>query len=151
MLPDNAIQYKGLTLKKPYSSADEKAELLLDQIIQESRVGFSEEKVENELKMEMAGLMQTMRYRAMGGDHQLEETSLEEWMEKLRKEIIRLIIREEQLQVSEAELRQAAEELAEKEHTTLEMVRRFMGDDYALLKKDVLNQKAKAFLAEASQ
>ena len=81
-------------------------------------------------------------------------------MEKLRKEIIRdhqveeilrLIIREEQLQVSEAELRQAAEELAEKEHTTLEMVRRFMGDDYALLKKDVLNQKAKAFLAEASQ
>ena len=159
MLPDNAIQYKGLTLKKPYSSADEKAELLLDQIIRESRVGFSEEKVENELKMEMAGLMQTMRYRAMGGDHQLEETSLEEWTERLRREIIRdhqaeeilrLIIREEQIQVSEAELRQAAEALAEEEHTTLEMVRRFMGEDYALLKKDVLNKKARAFLAEAS-
>ena len=140
------LHSEGLTLKKPYSSADEKAELLLDQIIRESKVGFSEEKVEDELKMELAGLMQTMRYRAMGGDHQLEETSLEEWTE----EILRLIIREEQIQVSEAELRQAAEALAEEEHTTLEMVRRFMGEDYALLKKDVLNKKARAFLAEAS-
>ena len=69
-----------------------------------------------------------------------------------REDLFRAVgeVREEQIQVSEAELRQAAEALAEEEHTTLEMVRRFMGEDYALLKKDVLNKKARAFLAEAS-
>lgn len=160
MLQDNKIQYKGLKLNETYGSAEEKAELLLDLIIRESKVEVSEKKVEEELRAEMAGLMQTMRYRAMGGDHQLEELSLEEWMEKLRKEIVRehqvgeilrQVIQGENIQVSEAELAQAAQELAEKEHTTLEMLQRFLGEDYAMLKRDVLNKKARDFLVSASE
>ena len=36
---------------------------------------------------------------------------------------------------------------AEEEQTTLEMVQRFMGEDYALLKKDALYEKAKRWMA----
>lgn len=92
----------------------------------------------------------------MGGDHQLEEVDLEEWQREIRREIIRdqkvewilnAVIDREKLTVSFQELEEMAIKLAEEEQTTLEMVQRFMGEDYALLKKDALYEKAKRWMA----
>ncbi|MDO4340041.1 MAG: hypothetical protein Q4C91_18445 [Eubacteriales bacterium] len=149
------IKYKGRHIPENCHDEESAVELLLDQIIAESEIICPEEKVEQELRLEWAGFCQDMRYRAMGGDHQMEEIDPEKWCETVRKEIIRdyqtevilnTVIKEEQLSVSHEELETAAAELAGKEHTTLEMVRRFMGEDYALMKKEVLYKKTKKFL-----
>ncbi len=153
------IQYKGRRIPEECSGRENAAEILLDQIISEADIACPEEKVEQELRMEWAGFCQTMRYRAMGGDHQMEKIDPDEWRESIRNEIIRdyqteiilkFIIEEENLSVSREELEAAARELAEKEHTTLEMVRRFMGEDFSLMKKEVLYKKAKNFLVDIS-
>ena len=92
----------------------------------------------------------------MGGDHQLEEVDLEKWQQDIRDEIIHdqkvewilnTVIEQEKLEVSPQELEDAAVRLAREEQTTLEMVQRFMGEDYALLKKDALYEKAKRWMA----
>ncbi len=153
------IKYKGLSASGDCSDRDAMAESLLDQIILASDISFSEEEVEQEIRMELAGFMQTMRYQAMGGNHQLEEIDLDEWKKDIRKEIIRdlkvktilsAVIEQEQLTVSYKELEEAAIRLAEKEQTTLEMVRRFMGEDYALLRKETLFDKAKKIIVDVS-
>ena len=109
--------------------------------------------------MELAGLMQNMRYQAMGGDHHLEEMDLDKWKEDIRKEIIRdhqvetilrTVIEQEELTVSHEELEEAAIRLAKDEQTTLEMVRRFMGEDYVLLRKETLYDKAKRLIVDTS-
>ena len=132
---------------------------LLDQIILGSDIPFSEEEVEQEIRMELAGLMQNMRYQAMGGDHHLEEMDLDKWKEDIRKEIIRdhqvetilrTVIEQEELTVSHEELEEAAIRLAKEEQTTLEMVRRFMGEDYVLLRKETLYDKAKRLVVDTS-
>lgn len=154
------IKYKGLSLPGECPQGKNLEELLLDAIILQSDIPVSEEKVEQELQMELAGFLQTMRYRAMGGDHQMEEIDLDEWKKNIRDEIIRdrkvdfilrTVIEKEQISATMEELEQAALKLAQKEQTTLEMVRRFMGDDYALLKKDVLYEKARNFIVAAAQ
>lgn len=159
MMYSGKIRYKGRRIPEGCSDRERAAEMLLDQIITEAEIACPEEKVEQELRTEWAGFCQTMRYRAMGGDHQMEEIDPDEWRESIRKEIIRdyqtesvlkFVIEEENLSVSCEELEAAARELAEKEHTTLEMVRRFMGEDYSLMKKEVLYKKAKNFLVDIS-
>lgn len=156
----NQIRYKGLRVPEGCSGWDAAEEWLFDQIIRQSDIFISEEEVEQEINMELAGFLQTMRYRAMAGDHELEEVDLDEWKEDIRKEIIRdhqvevilrVVIEQEKLTVSFEELEEAAVQLAKKEQTTLEMVRRFMGEDYALLKKDTLYRKAKDFLIMSSR
>ena len=61
--------------------------------------------------------------------------------------ILNAVIDREKLTVSFQELEEMAIKLAEQEQTTLEMVQRFMGEDYALLKKDALYKKAKRWMA----
>lgn len=153
------IKYKGLPLPDACPDVDIIAEKLLDRIILESDIPYSQEKVEEELRAEVGGFLQNMRYRAMAGDHQLEEIDLDEWKESIRKDIIRdcriekilcTVIEQEHLSVSDEELKEAAVMLAEKEQTSLEMVRWFMGEDYGMLRKDVLYKKAKDFIVSAS-
>lgn len=159
MVDYGKIRYKGRCIPGECSDRERAADMLLDQIITEAEISCPEEKVEQELMMEWAGFCQAMRYRAMGGDHQMEEINPDEWRESVRNEIIRdyqteiilkFIIEKENLSVSREELEAAARELAKKEHTTLEMVRRFMGEDYSLMKKEVLYKKAKNFLVDIS-
>ena len=151
------IKYKGLTVHGDRSDREAAVQQLLDQIILGSDI--SEEEVEQEIRMELAGLMQNMRYQAMGGDHHLEEMDLDKWKEDIRKEIIRdhqvetilrTVIEQEELTVSHEELEEAAIRLAKEEQTTLEMVRRFMGEDYVLLRKETLYDKAKRLVVDTS-
>ncbi len=153
------IKYKGLTVHGDRSDREAAVQQLLDQIILGSDIPFSEEEVEQEIRMELAGLMQNMRYQAMGGDHHLEEMDLDKWKEDIRKEIIRdhqvetilrTVIEQEELTVSHEELEEAAIRLAKEEQTTLEMVRRFMGEDYVLLRKETLYDKAKRLIVDTS-
>lgn len=149
------IKYEGRAIPKECTD-EEAADLLLDQIISETEIPVSEARVEQELNYELAGFLQKRRYLAMGGDHQLEEVDLEEWQREIRREIIRdqkvewilnAVIDREKLTVSFQELEEMAIKLSEEEQTTLEMVQRFMGEDYALLKKDALYEKAKRWMA----
>ncbi len=160
MADTNQIKYTGLSVPGDCSDRERAAEMILDQIILKSDIQIPEEEVERELCAELAGFMQAMRYRAMGGDHQLEEVDLDEWKKEIRREIIRdrqvevilrTVIEQEKISVSSGELEEAARKLAGKEKTTLEMVRRFMGEDYSLLKKDTLFHKAKDFLVAVNR
>ena len=153
------IKHKGLTVHGDRSDREAAVQQLLDQIILGSDIPFSEEEVEQEIRMELAGLMQNMRYQAMGGDHHLEEMDLDKWKEDIRKEIIRdhqvetilrTVIEQEELTVFHEELEEAAIRLAKEEQTTLEMVRRFMGEDYVLLRKETLYDKAKRLIVDTS-
>ncbi len=57
------IIYKGRHIPKGCPDKEKAARLLLDQIIAESKISYSEEEVEEELMMEWAGFLQKMRYR----------------------------------------------------------------------------------------
>lgn len=153
------IVYKGLPRPAGVSAREECVERLLDQILEASSIPVSPEKVEQDLQYELMGFLQAMRYRAMGGDHTLEEIDPEIWKEEMRQTIIRdhkievvlsLVIEKEALTVTPDELQEAAEDLAHRENTTLDMVRSFLGEDYSLLRRDVLRDKARAFILEQS-
>ena len=50
--------------------------------------------------------------------------------------------------VSEEELQQKAEDICEREHSTMDMVRRFFGDDLSGLRRSVQEDKVKAYILE---
>lgn len=62
--------------------------------------------------------------------------------------VLKAVIKDQQLEATAEELEQEAQRLADQESTTLDFVRSFFGDDYALLKRDVLERKALAIIAE---
>lgn len=149
------MRYTGYRIPDGCKTLEEKADAILDQIIEEAQIPYSEERVQQEVEMEYAGFLQQMRYRAMGGDLSMEEIDIDEWKSDIRKEIIREyqvtpilvhVIAEEHLEVSYEELEAEAKRIADQDQTNLDMVKRFMGEDYALLRKDVLYKKAKEHL-----
>ena len=60
--------------------------------------------------------------------------------------LLKAVIAQYHLDATPEELEAEAERLAESEHASMDLVRRFFGDDLALLKRDVLERKALAIL-----
>ena len=100
-----------------------------------------------------------MRYDTLtGGPHHFNaDGELEQMEDELRQAayyeakyglVIRDIIARENFSVTRRELEEEAAAIAERQHSTIEMVYRFFGEDLAMLEKDLKRQKAEQWIFE---
>ena len=122
-------------------------------------VDVPEGAVEAELDVIKMDMRHRMRYDQMsGGDvHLFPERELAEQADELyalalfeakEPRVLSDVIATQGLTATPEELRSEAEALVAREHSTLEMVQRFFGEDFAGLRRDVLNAKARAWACE---
>ena len=91
------------------------------------------------------------------GDYYVTDGELEQMEDELRQAayyeakyglVIRDIIARENFSVTRRELEEEAAAIAERQHSTIEMVYRFFGEDLAMLEKDLKRQKAEQWIFE---
>ena len=115
-------------------------------------IEVSEERVEEELALVRADLKHRMMYAQMSGGetHLFPEMELAQREDELRqialfeaKEplVIKDLAARLQVVVTPEELLAEAQALAEREGSTLDMLRRFFGEDFAMLERDVRDRK----------
>lgn len=116
-------------------------------------VEVSEEAIQNEFEYIKLDMRHRMQYDRMSGGnpHFFADMELQEQEEELRaaaefeaKEplVLRELVAKLGLDVTQEELEAEAQALAERQQTTLESVKLFFGEDFTLLRRDVLNNKA---------
>ena len=116
-------------------------------------VDVPESAIENELAYITLDMKHRMQYDRMsgGGLHMFPEMELAEQEAELRKaavfeakapRVLKEIIAQQGITATQDELEAEARTIAKREGSTLEMVKRFFGEDYALLERDVLERKA---------
>ena len=155
---DRIGAYRGLPLGTA-KTRDEAIEELLNRIIDSSEISVPEEAVERETEYILECNLRDRRLAAMGGALTapffnaggLKAQIREDVLRDCRVErVIRHIIREENLTASPEELQDYAQAMAEKEHTTLDLVRRFFGDDLTGLTSYVQKEKARALIYDTA-
>lgn len=115
-------------------------------------IEVSEERVEEELALVRADLKHRMMYAQMSGGetHLFPEMELAQREDELRqialfeaKEplVVKDLAARLQVVVTPEELLTEAQALAEREGSTLDMLRRFFGEDFAMLERDVRDRK----------
>lgn len=115
-------------------------------------IEVSEERVEEELALVRADLKHRMMYAQMSGGetHLFPEMELAQREDELRqialfeaKEplVVKDLAARLQVVVTPEELLAEAQALAEREGSTLDMLRRFFGEDFAMLERDVRDRK----------
>ena len=115
-------------------------------------IEVSEERVEEELALVRADLKHRMMYAQMSGGetHLFPEMELAQQEDELRqialfeaKEplVVKDLAARLQVVVTPEELLTEAQALAEREGSTLDMLRRFFGEDFAMLERDVRDRK----------
>lgn len=115
--------------------------------------------LENELNYIRLEMRHRMRYDTLtGGPHHFDaDGELEQMEDELRQAayyeakydlVIKDIIARENFSVTRRELEEEAAAIAERQHSTIEMVYRFFGEDLAMLEKDLKRQKAEQWIFE---
>ena len=121
--------------------------------VEQYEIDVPESLVENELQFIMLDMRHRMQYDTLtgGGIHFNAMAELEEQEEEFRaiarfevksKLVVKAILAEQGFTVTQDELETAALDMAKRQNSTIEMVKRFFGDDLALLERDVKEQKA---------
>lgn len=116
-------------------------------------IDVPEERVKNELEFIELDLRHRMQYdRLSGGENHFFPTAeLAEQQDELRKAayfeakeplVLRALIADYNIIVTQEELEEEAQALAAREHTSLQLIQSFFGDDFALLKGDIAKRKA---------
>ncbi|VEH02878.1 trigger factor [Slackia heliotrinireducens] len=122
--------------------------------VEDYDIDVPEEAIENELRYVELQLRHNMQYdRLAGGDmHMFPTRELDEQREEMRaaavfeaKEprVIKAIVAERGIDVTYEELEAEAEAIAKRQNSTIEEVKRFFGEDLGMLRRDVLDQKAR--------
>lgn len=117
------------------------------------KVDVPESAIEDELAYIKLDMRHRMRYDAMSGGpaHPFPERELAEQDAELRAAaafeakaplVLRAIIEGRRLTATRDELEAEAAAIAEREGSTVDMVKRFFGEDLALLERDVVERKA---------
>lgn len=117
------------------------------------------EVVDRELELLILEEKQRMQYETLTGAamHLQPQAELDERMDDLRhraqcaaKEalVLRSLLTEHQFTVTPQELEAEAEALAHRQHTTVDELRRFLGPELSLLRRDLLEQKAMIWAGE---
>lgn len=117
------------------------------------------ERVEEEYRLCLLDMQHKMVYGQMSGAHHMnaiEQTqaihdSMEELMEvaywTVKEELVmEELLKREDFAVTAQELQVYAKELAQRQKTTLDMVKHFFGEDFKLLERDVRRQKAENWI-----
>lgn len=149
----NRLHYRGIELERGDLDEDQLKEALLNIAVDQSDIDLPISEVEHEYAVMVQAAKQSVRYEYMakGIPFYQYPDSLYEELEVFRKQAYRSvktdrllqgIIREEHLEVSKEELETEGAASAERLDVTEEMARMFYGDDYGLLKRDLLRRKA---------
>lgn len=119
----------------------------------------SPEAVEQELNRLILEEKQRMQYEMLTGTalHLQPQQELEEAMDELRRQaqcsakealVLRTLLAEHDFTVTPQELEAEAEALAQRQHTTVAELRRFLGQELSLLRRDLLERKAMTWAAQ---
>ena len=114
------------------------------------------ERVEEELRLIRADLKHRMMYAQMTGEgmHLFPDAELAEQEDELlaaavfeakEPKVLKAVIAEQGIVATPDELLAEAEAMAVREGSTVEMLKRFFGEDLSGLERDVLNHKAMAW------
>ena len=125
-------------------------------------IEVSAEQIQQEYELIRSDIKHRMRYASMSGEseHIFPDAELEEQEEALRaaaefeaKEplVLRDLSQKLDISVDFEELQAEAEEIAKRQNTTVEELKRFFGDDLALLERDVREGKIKDWACEQVQ
>ena len=123
------------------------------QFVADYEINVPESAIENELAYITLDMKHRMQYDQMsgGGLHLFPQMELAEQEAELREaaefeakvpRVLKEIIAQQGITATRNELEAEAQAIAEREGSTIEMVKRFFGEDYALLERDVLERKA---------
>lgn len=131
-------------------------DIQLEQIAIRSGIKIPADELEQEVKLLNAEAAHKRQYDALmnGMSTDMSQPSEEAWeglkLQALRnlriQHLIDETIRKEDFKVTKEELEEEANALAKRQNTSLDMVRGFFGEDFALLKRDVLEKKALEYL-----
>lgn len=99
---------------------------------------------------------QQMQYEMLTGTaiHLQPQAELAAQMDCLRAQafvqakeqlVLQAILREQSFTITPQELEEEAAAMAQRQHTTVESIRRFFGKDFSLLRRDLLQRKAIAW------
>jgi len=122
-------------------------------------IDVPESAIENELEYIKLDMKHRMQYDQMsgGGLHLFPQMELAEQEAELREaavfeakapRVLKEIIAQQGITTTQDELEAEALAIAGREGSTIEMVKRFFGEDYALLERDVLERKAMDWACE---
>lgn len=129
------------------------------QFVADYEIDVPESAIENELAYITLDMKHRMQYDQMsgGGLHLFPQMELAEQEAELREaaefeakasRVLKEIIAQQGITATRNELEAEAQAIAEREGSTIEMVKRFFGEDYALLERDVLERKAMDWACE---
>lgn len=114
-----------------------------------------EEMVEQEYQDRLLILRHQMAYSRMTGSTRMNPLEQMRAQEELKEElraaaydavkedlVLQDVMEKSDVSVTQEELMAYAQEMAQRQNTTIEMIRRFFGDNLAMLERDVKRQKA---------
>lgn len=134
-------------------------ESIINRYIKEYDIEVPKEKVENELQFMVSDLRHRMHYSTMtGGEFILNPAakindSMDEleglaFMEVKTELVLKKLIKELNISVSVTELNEEANRISKQENSDIEMLKRFFGDGFELLKADIQRKKVLDWIVE---
>lgn len=127
--------------------------------VREYEIAVPQELVEEEYHLCLMDMKHKMVYGQMAGSHNMNpieqaeaiKDSQEELMEvayfSVKEELVmKDVIAKGNFTVTQEELSSYAEAMAKRQNTTIDMVKRFFGEDFSLLASDVKRQKAEGWI-----
>lgn len=134
-------------------------EAAMKKFVEQYDIKVPQELVDEEYRFCVMNMKHQMRYAEMAGEMQmnpLEQRQTMADMEAELKEAARYNVKEElvikdimkkpDFAVTSEELEQYAVEMAQRQNSDMEMVKKFFGEDLALLESDVRRQKAEEWI-----
>lgn len=137
-------------------------EEIFRQYVDEYDIDVPEEKIQNEYDYIVLDLKHRMQYDTLttGNRHLDVRGELEAQKDEIRKAavfevksglVLKQVLKEQDFPVTEEELQSEAQSMIEKEHTTMDMVKRFFGEDLSGLKPDIQRRKAIDWIVEQAK
>ena len=143
------LTYIGIeaALPKGVDTSDRESveKAVLDELVKVNDVALDNNGVEEEFSHAYEGLVHGMRYQwyRTGSKETLDELLSEDGRARVRADVERNM-----KQVEPEDLETLALEIADREGTSIDVMKRFYGDDYSLLAEDALAQKAIRFVID---
>jgi hypothetical protein len=161
--PFKAVGYKGVLVKHAAIARNGlppeeiMKEEILDKIIETNDIYLSKDQVDSETDYTLVSISQNLKYKAMiDGDYAAYETFnatadrdniREQVVRRLKVDkILKSVVRQEHLVLTRDDLEDEAKAMAARQQTSIEMIERFFGRDFAMLETDLLLRKALDFL-----
>ena len=159
--PFLARNYLGVSIERGESGEQELTERLLDKIIEDNHIRVDEAEASAEIEYTLTGTLQSMKYQRLigGGGHLPDQEEVERLREEIRRETLRSmklkkllesVIEQEDIRVSQHELEQEAEAMARRQNMSVDMVKRFFGEDLSGLEGEVRAGKAVRFIVQSA-